>query len=96
MQKWGDCIGDSTIFGVDAVNMKGGEASRPSRESGRPRRGRMSVGHGTERMADVLLREMSRGRTRLLPPTPDELIPPDQRDLFAVEGFYDDLAFDGQ
>ena len=53
MQKWGDCIGDSTIFGVDAVNMKGGEASRPSRESGRPWRGRMSVGHGTERIASA-------------------------------------------
>ena len=45
MQEWGEFVGDSTIFGVDAVNFTGGEKSRQSRESSRASR------RGTERIA---------------------------------------------
>ncbi len=53
MQKWGEFVGDSTIFGVDAVNIRGGETSRPFRESGGPLGSGESAGPGTERMADA-------------------------------------------
>ena len=53
MQKWGDRVGDATAFSVDAVNMKLGEVSRPSRESGRTSGRGEWGGHRTEGIADA-------------------------------------------
>ena len=53
MQMWGEFVGGSPIFGVDAMNISGGEKSRLSRESGRPPGRGKSAELGTERMADA-------------------------------------------
>ena len=60
MQKWGDCVRDATMFSVDAVNIKGGEISRLSRESCRPSGRSMSARLGTDRMADAPSRDEPR------------------------------------
>ena len=60
MQKWGEFVGDSLIFGVDAMNIRGREKSHLSRESGRPLGRGESAGPGTERMIEAPMRDVSR------------------------------------